>query len=130
MIITLISNKCIAAGVSANDTVLIIYVFIFQIRELQRGLGATKTAQKATQRILSKLLTDTYASSYNWIGSRGEKTAFSKSLMKHIIFGSFHEYVTTLVCKINFCNWSLFFRSDSWNPEIERRWRRRDFKRY
>ncbi|XP_035707604.1 uncharacterized protein LOC118436745 isoform X1 [Folsomia candida] len=60
------------------------------IRELQRGLGATKTAQKATQRILSKLLTDTYASSYNWIGSRGEKTAFSKSLMKHIIFEAIH----------------------------------------
>ncbi|OXA45107.1 hypothetical protein Fcan01_20133 [Folsomia candida] len=57
------------------------------ITELQKGIRATKDVKIATQRILAKLLTDKYASSYNWIGSRGPKSPFSKSWMKHIIYG-------------------------------------------
>ncbi|OXA64547.1 hypothetical protein Fcan01_00111 [Folsomia candida] len=56
------------------------------ITELQKGIRATKDVKIATQRILAKLLTDKYASSYNWIGSRGPKSPFSKSWMKHIIY--------------------------------------------
>lgn len=79
----------------------------FQTKQLQQGIKGTRKVKSATHRILTKLLTDKFASSYNWIGSRGGKTAFSKCWIKKLLFGRAFNSQT-----INFCNITFITNSN------------------
>ena|ERR1700740_2506316 len=64
------------------------HLLIIQVKTLSRGISGSKTVKSATKRVMVKLLTDEYAETFNWIGSRGDKKAFDTFWLKQIVFGS------------------------------------------
>ncbi|CAL8117622.1 unnamed protein product [Orchesella dallaii] len=52
---------------------------------IKLGMRGGKDVRECTRRVMSTLLTDRVAERFSWLGSRGDKNAFSKSVLKDLV---------------------------------------------